>query len=166
MIYTPALLLYMIWMIVMCTFGSITLRNIRSASHCFPIEKAGRQDFMHMIDLRAIKTLKNRKTMRGTQYLYVKVGTALVTLLQQSDLLPKAAQKLAAITFLFDMYKEPHLIIFRWEKCFFQEGGDSSYINDLCPYRWLVDTVQCTCWSVQIPLCNFLVVVFHSWKVF
>ena len=34
-----------------------------------------------------------------------KVGTALVTLLQQADLLPKPAQKLAAITFLYDMYK-------------------------------------------------------------
>jgi len=34
-----------------------------------------------------------------------QVGVALVSLLQQPDLLPKPAQKLTAITFLYDMYK-------------------------------------------------------------
>jgi len=40
-----------------------------------------------------------------------KVGTALVTLLQQSDLLPKPAQKLAAITYLYDLYKNEHVSV-------------------------------------------------------
>ena len=40
---------------------------------------------------------------------HFKVGTALVTLLQQPDLLPKASQRLAVITFLYDMYKADHV---------------------------------------------------------
>ena len=36
---------------------------------------------------------------------HFKVGTALVTLLQQPDLLSSPSQRLAAVTFLHDMYK-------------------------------------------------------------
>ena len=44
--------------------------NIRWASHCFPIEKAGRQDFTHMIARPSInKDIKNRKTTWGTRYM-------------------------------------------------------------------------------------------------
>jgi hypothetical protein len=40
-----------------------------------------------------------------------QVGVALVSLLQQPDLLPKPAQKLTAITFLYDMYKVLYLLL-------------------------------------------------------
>ena len=36
----------------------ISLHLLRWASHCFPIEKAGIQDFTHMIAQPSIKTLK------------------------------------------------------------------------------------------------------------
>ena len=48
---------------------SFSLHLIRWASHYFPIEDAGRQDFTHMIAQPAInKDLKDRKTTRGTPY--------------------------------------------------------------------------------------------------
>ena len=38
------------------------LQVIRCASHCFPIEKAGRQDFIHIIAQTSInKDIKDRK---------------------------------------------------------------------------------------------------------
>ena len=44
--------------------------QVRWASHCFPIEKAGKQDLMHMIVRPAInKDIKNRKAMRGTLHM-------------------------------------------------------------------------------------------------
>ena len=46
------------------------LEHAMSALYCFPVDKAGRKDFMHMIARLSIeKDIKNRKTMRGTLYL-------------------------------------------------------------------------------------------------
>ena len=44
-------------------------RLIRWPSYCFPIEKTGRQDFMHNNARPSInKHIKNRKTMRGARF--------------------------------------------------------------------------------------------------
>ncbi|XP_023342997.1 CCR4-NOT transcription complex subunit 11 [Eurytemora carolleeae] len=58
-----------------------------------------------MVEKHSLENLCNRLHQAFNKQEHFKVGTALVTLLQHSDLLPKPAQKLAAITFLFDMYK-------------------------------------------------------------
>ena len=45
------------------------------ASHCFSIEKAGRQNFKHTIARPSInRDIKNRKTMRGTRHIFSYPG--------------------------------------------------------------------------------------------
>ena len=67
---------------VISQFGLFTMYNfaarnsgeLRCAAHCFPIEKAGRQDFMHMIIWPLInKDINSRKTMRGTRFMQYSV---------------------------------------------------------------------------------------------
>ena len=55
-------------------------------------------------------SLCSRLHQNFTKSEHFKVGTALVTLLQQPDLLSKASQRLAAITFLYDMYKSDAVV--------------------------------------------------------
>jgi len=64
-----------------------------------------------MVEKHSLENLGNRLHQTFSKQEHFKVGTALVTLLQQSELLPKPAQKLAAITFLYDMYKSEHVSI-------------------------------------------------------
>ena len=47
--------------------------SIRWASHCFLIEKVGRQEFLYTILARPLinNDIKNLKTMRGTRYLNI-----------------------------------------------------------------------------------------------
>ena len=59
---------------------------------------------------RDIFSLCSRLHQNFTKSEHFKVGTALVTLLQQPDLLSKASQRLAAITFLYDMYKSDPVV--------------------------------------------------------
>ena len=87
-----------------------------------------------------------------------KVGTALVTLLQQPDLLPSPAQKLAAVTFLYDLYKSDHVSLNPFAPVFIHLlntvdnyevlwfflddylliiGYEVIYKTDLCHYIWM-----------------------------
>ena len=54
--------------------GSISkFKEIQWASHCFPIKKSGRQDYIHMIARPSIKKdIENLKTMRGIWYMPIK----------------------------------------------------------------------------------------------
>ena len=55
--------------------------NLRWTSHCFPIEKAGRQDFTHiMLDLQSIKALKVGKQpeAHGSTGVYQKLYSTYV----------------------------------------------------------------------------------------
>ena len=59
------------YIVIYCKPNSFWLRLniVRWASHCFPIEKARRQDFTHMIARPSInKDIENQKTVRGTLY--------------------------------------------------------------------------------------------------
>jgi len=58
-----------------------------------------------MVEKHSLDSLCNRLHQAFNKSENFKVGTALVMLLQQPDLLPKAGQRLAAVTFLYDMYK-------------------------------------------------------------
>jgi len=62
-----------------------------------------------MVNKHSLESLCTRLHQSFNKQDNFKVGTALVTLLQHADLLPKPAQKLAAITFLYDMYKSDHV---------------------------------------------------------
>jgi len=62
-----------------------------------------------VVEKNTLENLCSRLHQSFTKQDHFKVGTALVTLLQQPDLLPKASQRLAVITFLYDMYKADHV---------------------------------------------------------
>jgi len=64
-----------------------------------------------MVEKHDLTYLCNRLNQAFSRQEHFKVGTALVTLLQQSDLLPKPSQKLTAVAFLYDMYKCDHVSI-------------------------------------------------------
>lgn len=58
-----------------------------------------------IVEKNSLENLCSRLHQSFTKQDHFKVGTALVTLLQQPELLPKPSQRLACVTFLFDMYK-------------------------------------------------------------
>jgi len=58
-----------------------------------------------VVENNSLENLCSRLHQSFSKQDHFKVGTALVTLLQQQDLLPKPPQRLAAVTFLYDMYK-------------------------------------------------------------
>lgn len=62
-----------------------------------------------VVEKNGLENLCSRLHQTFTKQDHFKVGTALVTLLQQPDLLPKPAQRLVVITFLYDMYKSEHV---------------------------------------------------------
>eukprot|EP00090_Calanus_glacialis_P004550 TRINITY_DN13405_c0_g1_i1.p1 TRINITY_DN13405_c0_g1~~TRINITY_DN13405_c0_g1_i1.p1 ORF type:complete len:458 (-),score=152.22 TRINITY_DN13405_c0_g1_i1:124-1497(-) len=62
-----------------------------------------------VVEKNTLENLCSRLHQSFSKSDHFKVGTALVTLLQQPDLLPKASQRLAVITFLYDMYKADHV---------------------------------------------------------
>jgi len=62
-----------------------------------------------VVEKSTLENLCSRLHQSFTKQDHFKVGTALVTLLQQPDLLPKPSQRLAVITFLYDMYKADHV---------------------------------------------------------
>lgn len=62
------------------------------------------------MEKNSLENLCSRLHQNFTKSEHFKVGTALVTLLQQPDLLSKASQRLAAITFLYDMYKSDSVV--------------------------------------------------------
>jgi len=62
-----------------------------------------------VVEKNTLENLCSRLHQSFTKQDHFKVGTALVTLLQQPDLLPKPSQRLAVITFLYDMYKADHV---------------------------------------------------------
>jgi len=57
------------------------------------------------VEKNSLENLCSRLHQNFSKSEHFKIGTALVTLLQQPDLLSKPSQRLAAITFLYDMYK-------------------------------------------------------------
>jgi len=58
-----------------------------------------------LVEKNSLENLCSRLHQCFSRGDHFKVGTSLVTLLQQPDLLTRASQKLTAITFLYDMYK-------------------------------------------------------------
>eukprot|EP00092_Neocalanus_flemingeri_P017345 GFUD01018760.1.p1 GENE.GFUD01018760.1~~GFUD01018760.1.p1 ORF type:complete len:458 (-),score=135.45 GFUD01018760.1:108-1481(-) len=62
-----------------------------------------------VVEKSTLENLCSRLHQSFTKPDHFKVGTALVTLLQQPDLLPKPSQRLTVITFLYDMYKADHV---------------------------------------------------------
>lgn len=58
-----------------------------------------------VVENHSLENLCSRLHQSFSKQDHFKVGTALITLLQQQDLLPKPPQRLAAVTFLYDMYK-------------------------------------------------------------
>lgn len=58
-----------------------------------------------LVEKNSLENLCSRLHQNFPRSDHFKVGTALVTLLQQSDLLSSPSQRLTAITFLHDMYK-------------------------------------------------------------
>jgi len=58
-----------------------------------------------IVEKNSLENLCSRLHQSFSKQDHFKVGTALVTLLQQPDLLPRPAQRLACVTFLYDMYK-------------------------------------------------------------
>jgi len=58
-----------------------------------------------IVEKNSLENLCSRLHQSFTKQDHFKVGTALVTLLQHPDLLPRSSQRLACVTFLYDMYK-------------------------------------------------------------
>lgn len=58
-----------------------------------------------LVENHSLENLCGRLHQSFNKQDHFKVGTALVTLLQQPDLLPTPSQRLAVVTFLHDMYK-------------------------------------------------------------
>jgi len=58
-----------------------------------------------IVEKNSLENLCSRLHQSFGKQDHFKVGTALVTLLQQPDLLPRPAQRLTVVTFLYDMYK-------------------------------------------------------------
>jgi len=58
-----------------------------------------------IVEKNSLENLCSRLHQSFSKQDHFKVGTALVTLLQQPDLLPRSSQRLACVTFLYDMYK-------------------------------------------------------------